>query len=121
VGLLADEVVAMAVAIIARLGVGGQEVEVALGGGLFDGDRPGFVGRVEAGVLVAAPRARFRRVDAPPVLGAALLGLDALGSPDGTHPGAAPKPAETRLRSDAARRGPAKPGPAASAPGDREP
>src|SRR5450631_4613831 len=36
VALLADEVVAMAAAIIGRLGVAGDPVEVVLGGGVFD-------------------------------------------------------------------------------------
>jgi N-acetylglucosamine kinase-like BadF-type ATPase len=90
--LLADEVVAMAAAIIRRLGVAGDQVEVVLGGGVFDCTYAGFGGRVEAGVLAAAPSARFRRLESPPVLGAALLGLDALGAPD---------EAETRLRSSA--------------------
>jgi N-acetylglucosamine kinase-like BadF-type ATPase len=80
VGVLADEVVAMVGATVTRLGVGGMEVEVVLGGGLFDSGEAGFVGRVETGVRSAAPRARFRRLEAAPVLGAALLGLDAIGA-----------------------------------------
>ncbi len=79
--LLADEVVAMATAVIRRLDVADDDVEVVLGGGLFDCDYPGFTDRVASGVSAAAPRAAFRRLDAPPVLGAALLGLDAIGAP----------------------------------------
>jgi N-acetylglucosamine kinase-like BadF-type ATPase len=81
VGLLADEVVAMATAIIRRIGVAAEAVEVVLGGGVFDSGYAGFSARIEAGVLAVAPRARFRRLDAPPVLGAALLGLDVVGVP----------------------------------------
>jgi len=81
--LLADEVVTMANAIIGRLGVAGDEVEVVLGGGVFDSAYAAFGEQVEAGVRAVAPKARFRRLEAPPVLGAALLGLDALGAPDG--------------------------------------
>jgi N-acetylglucosamine kinase-like BadF-type ATPase len=81
--VLADEVALMSTALIGRLGVGGQEVEVVLGGGVFDSDFAGFGPRVEARVLVVAPGARFRRLDGAPVLGAALLGLDAVGAPDG--------------------------------------
>jgi N-acetylglucosamine kinase-like BadF-type ATPase len=81
-GLLVDEVVAMATAIIVRLGVADREVEVVLGGGIFDTTHPGFAGRVEAGIRQVATEARFRRLDAAPVLGAALLGLDAIGAPD---------------------------------------
>ena len=46
---LADEVTAMATAAITRLGVGGDEVEVVLGGGIFDSPYAGFIDRVEAG------------------------------------------------------------------------
>ena len=91
--MLADEVVAMVTAIVGRLGVGDQPVEVVLGGGLFDSTYGGFTDRVEAGVLATAPRATFRRLEAAPVLGAALLGLDAVGAPAG---------AEDRLRAAAA-------------------
>jgi N-acetylglucosamine kinase-like BadF-type ATPase len=91
-GLLSDEVVAMVTAIIGRLGVAADDVEVVLGGGLFASTYRGFAAQVEAGVLAEAPRARFRRLEAPPVLGAALLGLDATG---------APNEAEERLRSSA--------------------
>ena len=65
-----------------RLGVSREVVEVVLGGGLFDGEYSAFGERVEAGVREATPLARFRRLDAPPVLGAALLGLDAVAADD---------------------------------------
>jgi N-acetylglucosamine kinase-like BadF-type ATPase len=81
VGLLADEVVAMVNATTVRLGVTDEDVEVVLGGGLFDSGNAAFRDRVEAGVRTVAQRAQFRRLEAAPVLGAALLGLDALGSP----------------------------------------
>ncbi len=81
--LLADEVAVMITAMVGRLGVGGEEVEVVLGGGVFDSHFAGFAERVEARVLAAAPKARFRRLDSAPVLGAALLGLDAVGAPAG--------------------------------------
>ena len=79
------EVVAMAAAAIGRLGLAGTDVEVACGGGLFAGCGPAFLDRIGAGVRELAPRARLTQVTAPPVLGAALLGLDRLGA----HPGAA--------------------------------
>jgi N-acetylglucosamine kinase-like BadF-type ATPase len=78
--LLSDEVAVMVTAIVGRLGVGGEEVEVVLGGGVFDSDYAGFAERVEARVLALVPRARFRRLGGAPVLGAALLGLDAVGA-----------------------------------------
>lgn len=92
VGLLADEVATMVNAIIGRLRVGAEEVEVVLGGGVFDSAYSGLIERVQAGVLAFAPRARFRRLQAAPVLGAALLGLDAIS---------ASSAAEDRLRSAA--------------------
>lgn len=94
VRFLADEVVAMVGAIVTRLGVVDKPVEVVLGGGLFDSTYAGFAARVESGVTAIAPRAVIRRLEAAPVSGAALLGLDAVGG------GA---DAATRLRSDAAR------------------
>ncbi len=93
VGFLADEVAAMASAAVVRLGVGDREVEVVLGGGLFDSGYVAFAEAIEAGVRAVAPRCEFRRLDAAPVVGAALLGLDAVG---------APPEAITRLRSGAA-------------------
>ena len=78
--LLADEVVAFVRAAITRLQVADTAVEVVLGGGIFETRDGGFQSRVESGILAVAPRARVRRLTAPPVLGAALLGLDALGA-----------------------------------------
>src|SRR5215217_644800 len=77
------EVVAMATAAIRRLGLAGTDVEVACGGGLFAGCGPAFFERIGAGVRQLAPRARLTQVTAPPVVGAALLGLDRLGAPPG--------------------------------------
>jgi hypothetical protein len=57
-------------------------VEVVLGGGVFGTDDPGFHARVADGIHAVAPRALLRRLTAPPVLGAALLGLDHLGADD---------------------------------------
>jgi N-acetylglucosamine kinase-like BadF-type ATPase len=93
VRLLSDEVVAMATAIIARLGAQGGPVDVVLGGGLFGTAYAGFAMQVEAGIRLVAPQARFCRLEASPVLGAALLGLDAFG---------ASGQAEARLRAVAA-------------------
>ena len=78
--VLADEVATFAGAAINRLGVADTEVEVVLGGGVFDTDDADFHGRVAAGIHTVAPRARLLRLGAPPVLGAGLLGLDAIGA-----------------------------------------
>jgi hypothetical protein len=37
--------------------------------------------RVRAGIAAQAPKADIRRLEAPPVLGAALIGLDELHAP----------------------------------------
>ena len=82
VGFLAEEVVAMVTATAGRLGVDHDEVEVVLGGGLFGGEYSAFTLAVETGVRAAVPLAVFRRLGGAPVLGAALLGLDAVGAPE---------------------------------------
>jgi N-acetylglucosamine kinase-like BadF-type ATPase len=80
---LADELVAMAGALIRRLRLNELDPEVVLGGGVFRADDPAFYARIEAGVRAVAPRATIVRLGAPPVLGAVLLGLDQQ-SPDGS-------------------------------------
>jgi N-acetylglucosamine kinase-like BadF-type ATPase len=77
----ADEVVTMAGAAIRRLGLADRDTDVVLGGGLFQRDDPAFLERIRAGITAVAPAARLRQVTAPPVVGAALLGLDRLGAP----------------------------------------
>ncbi len=97
VDFLADEVAAMVMAAIGRLGVAADAPEVVLGGGLFDSTYGGLASRIRSVVSAAAPAANYRRLDAPPVLGSALLGLDWLGAgPD----------AGARLRAGAPRRPP---------------
>jgi N-acetylglucosamine kinase-like BadF-type ATPase len=80
--VLADEVATFACAAITRLGVADTDVEVVLGGGIFDTGDAGFHARVAAGIHAQAPRARLVRLAGPPVLGAALLGLDAIDAGD---------------------------------------
>jgi N-acetylglucosamine kinase-like BadF-type ATPase len=79
---LADEVVAMAGAAIRRLRLQRAPVHVALGGGMFRSRDPRLLGRIESGLVAIAPRATVRPIDGPPVLGSALLGLDALAAPE---------------------------------------
>jgi N-acetylglucosamine kinase-like BadF-type ATPase len=77
------EVVAMAGAAIRRLEMTGDDVEVVLGGGLFQREAPSFLERIRSQVVGIAPAARLTQVTAPPVVGAALLGLDRLGAGPG--------------------------------------
>jgi N-acetylglucosamine kinase-like BadF-type ATPase len=76
----ADEVVAMGGTAIRRLRMTDLEVDVVLGGGVFRGEDPRFLERIVEGFAGVAPHARVTVLDAPPVVGAALLGLDQLGS-----------------------------------------
>lgn len=94
---LADEVVVMAGAMIRRLRLRRLDPDVVLGGGVFRTPDAAFRARIETGVMAIAPRARMVRPDAPPVAGAALLGLDALGG------GAADATVGARVRSALAR------------------
>ena len=79
--VLADEITAFVRAAVVRLDLQDEAVEVVLGGGIFDTTDTAFHARVAAGIQAAAPRATLVRLDAPPVLGAALIGLDADDAP----------------------------------------
>jgi hypothetical protein len=89
---LADELVAMARAMIRQLRLGHLAPEVALAGGVFRADDADFEARIAAGVRAIAPGSSVRRAPGRPVLGAALLALDRLG---GATPGA-----EARVRAE---------------------
>ena len=75
---LADELAVMAAALIRRLRLGRLDPDVVLAGGVFRADDPAFHQRLAAAVGEAAPAARVVRLEAPPVLGSALLGLERL-------------------------------------------
>jgi N-acetylglucosamine kinase-like BadF-type ATPase len=92
---LADEIAAFAVAAIRRTFTVRREVEVVLAGGLIRSGDPRLLGRVERLVRAVAPRARIVVLDRPPVLGAALIGLDRI-APGGR----AAADVTARLRSD---------------------
>jgi N-acetylglucosamine kinase-like BadF-type ATPase len=76
IGDLADECAAFALAAIRRLGLARLDVPVVLSGGVARGARDLLAPAVADRLAVAAPRARVLVLDAPPVLGAALLALD---------------------------------------------
>jgi N-acetylglucosamine kinase-like BadF-type ATPase len=76
----ADEVVAMAGTAIRRLRMTKLDVHVVLGGGIFRNDDPGFFQRIDAGLHAVAPTSSTRVLIAPPVIGAALIGLDRIGA-----------------------------------------
>jgi N-acetylglucosamine kinase-like BadF-type ATPase len=88
---LADELATMAIAMIRRVGLARREFDVVLAGGVFQNHDEAFLGQIADAVRVVAPRARLVPLRSPPLVGAALLGLDRIGS--GVSPAA-----EARLR-----------------------
>jgi N-acetylglucosamine kinase-like BadF-type ATPase len=78
---MAEEVVLMATAALRRLGLLRSAADVVLGGGVLAARDPLLLGTVFEELARAAPSARPVVVDDPPVVGAALLGLDALHAP----------------------------------------
>jgi N-acetylglucosamine kinase-like BadF-type ATPase len=77
---LADEIVALVRVALTRLSLLGESVEVLLGGGLFLSGSEILFREVEARLAGVAPLARPQVSDSPPIVGAALLGLDEVGS-----------------------------------------
>ena len=77
---LAGEIVAMVVSALRRLAMTRRDSDVVLGGGVARGRDPRLIGHIEQGVNAVAADARVRVLDAPPVLGAAFLGLDEIGA-----------------------------------------
>ena len=75
---LADEIVATANAAIRRLRISRLDFDVVVGGGIFRNHDAAFGERIRKGINAVAPGATIQRLKAPPVVGAALLGLDAL-------------------------------------------
>jgi hypothetical protein len=86
---LAEEIATMARVAIERLSLAGERVEVLLGGGLVQAANGPLVDAVSQRVTDVAPAAIVSSTSSPPIVGAALLGLDELGA-DG--------PAQQRLR-----------------------
>jgi N-acetylglucosamine kinase-like BadF-type ATPase len=78
---LADEMALFATVSMRRLGLLRKPVDLVLGGGVARSRDPRLLDRLSKQVLDANPDTDIRIVDAAPVLGAALLGLDALGAP----------------------------------------
>jgi N-acetylglucosamine kinase-like BadF-type ATPase len=78
---LAEEVVLLATTALRRLELTDRAATVVLGGGVLAGNHPVLLDRVLARLSERAPRARVIVVQAAPVLGAALAGLDLAGAP----------------------------------------
>ena len=76
---MAQEVVTLARVVLARLGIAERAAEVVLGGGVLRARVPVLMDRIAARAAAEIPLAELIVVEEPPVVGAALLGLDALG------------------------------------------
>ncbi|MEV7970382.1 BadF/BadG/BcrA/BcrD ATPase family protein [Sphaerisporangium sp. NPDC088356] len=76
----ADEVAVMGVVALRRLGLLAEPCEVVLGGGVLTARDPLLMDLVERRYAAQAPRATLVVADVPPIVGAALLGLDRLGA-----------------------------------------
>jgi N-acetylglucosamine kinase-like BadF-type ATPase len=81
VSRLADEISVMAITAMRRLRLAGLATPVVLGGGVITARNPLLMGGITRQLAEAAPRARVRVIEVPPVAGAALLGMDHVHAP----------------------------------------
>jgi N-acetylglucosamine kinase-like BadF-type ATPase len=81
----ADEVVAMVVVALTRLGLLDEPTPVLLGGGVLAAQHAQLNDRIAEVLSARAPKATPQVVTAGPVLGAALLGLDEVGAREGAQ------------------------------------
>ena len=86
-GDLADECASFAIAAIRRLRLSRHPVPVVLSGGVARGAGELLADAVAERVAAVAPRARVVVLEAPPVLGAALLALDRVAPGDAAAAG----------------------------------
>ena len=77
---LAAEVVALARVALTRLGLERTPVEVLLGGGLLQTADDGLLETIADALAETGPQITVRSTRSPAIVGAALLGLDALGA-----------------------------------------
>jgi N-acetylglucosamine kinase-like BadF-type ATPase len=78
---LADEISLMIGVVVRRLDLAAAALPVVLGGGVLAPANPLLIETTTAKVKALAPAATVRVVQAAPVAGAALLGLDAISAP----------------------------------------
>ncbi|MYU08984.1 ATPase [Streptomyces sp. SID8366] len=82
---LADEVTVLATVALTRLGLLDEPVPVLLGGSVLTAGHARLDDGIRARLAARAPKAAVHVVNARPVLGAVLLGLDRLGVPEGAR------------------------------------
>ncbi|MCL1800164.1 MAG: N-acetylglucosamine kinase [Promicromonosporaceae bacterium] len=85
----ADEIVAFAAAAMKRLGITDRVVPVVLAGGVVAANHPLLTGAISERLAEVAPRAFVSVLSAPPLVGAAMLALDAVGADAVAHETAA--------------------------------
>jgi N-acetylglucosamine kinase-like BadF-type ATPase len=78
----AAEIVTLARVALERLDLAGTDVEIVLGGGLLRAEHADLVAAIRRDLEPVAPHAQLRVATHPPIVGAALLGLDLLGADD---------------------------------------
>jgi N-acetylglucosamine kinase-like BadF-type ATPase len=78
---LAEEISLMVIAVVRRLDLTSAPVPVILGGGVLAANNPLLIDETRARITAEVPGGTVRVVEAAPVAGAALLGLDAIGAP----------------------------------------
>jgi N-acetylglucosamine kinase-like BadF-type ATPase len=78
---LANEIALMAGAVIRRLDLTSAAVPVILGGGVLAARNPVLIDAITGQIAEVAPDSTVRVIEAAPVAGAALLGLDRIGAP----------------------------------------
>jgi N-acetylglucosamine kinase-like BadF-type ATPase len=76
----AEEIVTMAVTALKRLELAGQPIPVVLGGGIIASGNSRLLHGIENGLAARAPMACIKIVRSRPILGAALLTLEAVGA-----------------------------------------
>ncbi|MGV9789792.1 N-acetylglucosamine kinase [Streptomyces sp. NPDC003435] len=82
---LAEEVTLMATVALTRLDLLTEPTPVLLGGSVLAAGHPQLDDGIRTRLAAQAPLAEPQLITTPPVLGAALLGLDHLGSPPGAQ------------------------------------
>jgi N-acetylglucosamine kinase-like BadF-type ATPase len=76
----AAEVVAFVRAAVNRLDLGGEEVEIVLGGSVLQSGNPRLLASIDAGLRQVGPRLMAVVARSRPIVGAVLTGLDQLGA-----------------------------------------
>jgi N-acetylglucosamine kinase-like BadF-type ATPase len=81
----ADEIVALAASVLRRLDLLDAPVDVILGGGVVTAGHLLLLDGIDERLFQVAPKALARVVSTPPVVGAALLGLDRIEAEPEAH------------------------------------